>query len=127
MNGGDTFYLRGPESLSPHLWVIVSDPHQDCEKVVVVSMTTYRDGKDPACRLAPGDHPNIDHDTCMHYPKPQLLTCAKIEKAAEIGALEWQEPVNQMVLERIRKGAVESRFIPIKFLQILLDQDLGDP
>jgi hypothetical protein len=45
VKAGDTFYV-GDRSVDTHLWVVISDPEKDAERVVTVSVTTYEDWND---------------------------------------------------------------------------------
>jgi hypothetical protein len=68
MKAGDTF--RPAENTVDqfiHLWVIISDPEQDPDEVLIVSLTEYHPKKDTACILGPGDHPFIHKKTCVAY------------------------------------------------------------
>jgi hypothetical protein len=43
MNAGDTFRIPQPgTSLDSHLWVVISDPVVDAERVLIVNFTTRR-------------------------------------------------------------------------------------
>ena len=58
---GDTLFFKD------HLCVVISDPAQDPNRVVVVAFTTRESWTDEGCVLYPGDHPFIQHDTCIDY------------------------------------------------------------
>jgi len=53
VKAGDTFYIRD-RSVDTHLWVVISDPEKDAERVVIVSMTTYENYKEDVCLLDQG-------------------------------------------------------------------------
>ena len=68
MNAGDTFLVALPgTSYDSHLWIVISDPDADAERIVIVSLTSHRADKDQACLLRVGDHPYVKHDTCVNY------------------------------------------------------------
>ena len=56
MNPGDTFTLAD-RSVDSHLWIVVSDPAIDPERVLFVSMTSYDITKEKVCLLDVGDSP----------------------------------------------------------------------
>jgi hypothetical protein len=60
MKAGDTFYISD-RGVDTHLWVVISDPDRDAERVVLVSMTTYEGYKEAVCLLDVGDHPRVSH------------------------------------------------------------------
>lgn len=68
MNGGDTFRIPQPgTSLDSHLWIVISDPAVDDERILIVNFTTLRPDSDQACILVAGEHPFVQHQTCVNY------------------------------------------------------------
>ena len=125
MRVGDTFYFRGPENPHPHLWVVLSDPNLDPSQIVIASMTSWKEYKDSSCILAPDDHPNLTHQTCIDYSRTRVFSHEQLDKAVSIGVIDFQEPVSRDVLLRIQKGGVDSQFMRIRHRQILIEQGLG--
>jgi len=125
MNRGDTFYFRGHENPFPHLWIVLSDPIQDSEQVVIVSLTTWQAYRDDSCILNVGDHPSIKHKTSVYYEKPRFISLDKLRKAKEIGALDPQQSLDKAVLKSMIDGAILSERIPIKHRQIILEHRDG--
>ena len=66
MNAGDTFFL-GDKAADRHLWVIISDPTIDPDRVLFVSMTSFDVTKEDVCLVEPGEHPFVSHKTCIAY------------------------------------------------------------
>lgn len=122
MDAGDTFkYGRGG-----HLWVVVSDPHLDRAKVVIINVTTHR-GIDSSCILQPGDHPFVDHVSCMRYDMARVVTDADLERHVSSHTIQLQEPVSPQLLDRIRQGAAITSQIAFQCRQVLVDQGLIEP
>lgn len=117
MKLGDTFKLeRNGEG---HLWVVISEPTSD-GSVVMVNLTTMRNGSDLSCVLAPGDHPFVVHATVIAYQFAKLVP----PDAQRMMALQKQlciprEPMPAAVLERIREGALKSDLMPQKLQTIV--------
>lgn len=58
MKAGDSFQpADGTVEKFVHLWVIISDPEQDSDEVLIVSLTEYHPKKDTACVLGPRRSP----------------------------------------------------------------------
>jgi hypothetical protein len=124
MRAGDTFTFRDT-TLDNHLWAVISDPLMDvADPVVIVSFTTYKEGKDPTCILQAGDHPFIRHPTTVHYIGALDVSNSGLEARANRSELILQGPLNPHVLHRIRHGAAESPFIPEGCRKILVQQGL---
>ena len=126
MKVGDTFYLIGPESNRPHLWVVVSDPEIDSERIVIINLTSDGPDKDRTCIVSEEAHPRLTHDSCVNYPCARMISNEALERAKGIGALDLQEPLAGDVLRRIQQKAAESEDMRNKYRQILIDQGLCD-
>jgi hypothetical protein len=123
MNAGDTFFIRGEEPVE-HLWVIVSDPEIDAQKVLIVHITTFEEYKEDVCLLDVGDHPRIQHPTCIAYDQSRVTSLAKLHELSTNRQIVFQAPMHPKILERIRSGANDSQRIHHKHLAILEDQGL---
>lgn len=126
LNAGDTFWIAdlGDDTVG-HLWVIISEPDVDPDRVAVAAFTTWEDYKDDSCILEAGDHPFIRHTTCIDYRGPgSLLSAADIEQRIQRGQIKLREPVGRDVLARIREGAARSKFLPMDYDQLLREQGL---
>jgi len=126
MRAGDTFRFAD-RALEKHLWIVISDPMLDvADPVVVVRLTTYREGRDCTCVLQPGDHPFITHATVVDYEWALDIPNAGLEGFVGDGRAFLREPVGSEVLGRIRQGAAESEFMPEGCKEILVRQGLID-
>ena len=123
MKAGDTFTISD-RGVDTHLWVLISDPDRDAERVVLVSMTTYEDYKEDVCLLDVGDHPRVSHKTCIAYNEARMTTLEKLRVSQDGGHLIVQAPVWKGVLTRIRDGVSKSTKIKPKFIDILLEQEV---
>jgi hypothetical protein len=127
MRAGDTFTFVD-KKLDNHLWVVISDPMLDvADPVVIVSLTTYKEGKDRTCVLEPGDHPFIRHPSVVYYIGAMDVSNAGLESCANEGRLLLQGAVSPEVLARVRQGAAQSPFIPEGCRKTLIRQGLIDP
>jgi hypothetical protein len=99
----------------------VADP------VVIVRLTTYRQGRDCTCILQPTDHPFITHATVVDYGLALDISNAGLEGFVGDGRAFLREPVSPEVLGRIRQGAAESEFMIEGCKQILIKQGLINP
>jgi hypothetical protein len=104
MKAGDTF--RPADNTVDkfiHLWVIISDPEQDADEVLLVSVTEYHPKKDTACILNPGDHPFIHKTSCVAYDLANAPSLETLLQAKDNGDLVPNDPMPPDVLQRIRK------------------------
>lgn len=118
---GDTLLIEG------HLFVVLSDPQQNPDRIVLAMLTTLEDWKDDSCTLNPGDHPFICHPTCVDYAGRQGTPAVEtLESGLKAGTIRRQEPLQKEVLLKVLKGADESDFIPMGHWRLLDDQNLFD-
>ncbi|HEV3258506.1 MAG TPA: hypothetical protein VG013_16635 [Gemmataceae bacterium] len=108
MEVGTTFL---PDAGGSHLWVIVSDPRQDPDHILIVSLTTWTDCKDSTCIVERGEHPWATHRTCVFYRKAMIVTLAEIHDGKDTGRLKVQDPMPPDLLQRIWTGAAQSDFL----------------
>jgi hypothetical protein len=121
MDAGTTFLRADADK---HLWVVLSDPALDPEKVLIVNLTTLDERKERACILNRGDHPWITHETCANYADSVVTTLAKLNAARDGGAIRLQAPLSPEVLHKIRNGVLDSERISLDNAEILFEQGL---
>jgi hypothetical protein len=125
MNAGDTFLIPLPgTSLDSHLWVVISDPNIDPDKVLIVNSTTQRADSDPACVLQAGEHPFVHHATCVNYAGAKVVSASDLQLLLQRGKLSSHAPVLPALLKRMRDGAGSSRRMSLSHADILMDQGL---
>jgi hypothetical protein len=125
MNAGDTFRIPQPgTSLDSHLWVVISDPVVDAERVLIVNFTTRRKDSDPACILQAGEHPFVHHETCVNYAGAKVVSRAQIQILLQRGLLSSHTSLSVNLLKRIRDGAAASERMSLEHADILVEQGL---
>lgn len=127
MKAGHAFLQLDSPGAKPHLWVIISDPEQDAERVLLVSFTSWEAYKDPACRIHPGEHSFVKHPTCVSYQHARLVSLADLQALQADGFLQPYERVSEDLLRRIRNCAGDSIYTPNECWELLDEQGLIDP
>ena len=110
-----------------HLWIIISDPLRHPQQVLIVNVTTWEKLKEDTCILEPAECescPFIKHTSCIDYRRATIEPSSRIENWLETGTVSRQATISRDLLEKIRKGAQESRFLPNKCELFLADQGL---
>jgi hypothetical protein len=127
MKAGDTFRIPQPgTSLDSHLWVVISDPAQDANAILIVNFTTVRADSDTACVLAAGEHPFVKHDTCVNYRGAKVVSEASIQTLMSAGHVQPHAAVAAAILKRIQEGAANSTRMSLDHAEILSKQGLID-
>lgn len=122
---GDCFRFDPRLAVDNHLWFVITNPNAFPDNVVVVNLTTYRIPKsDAACILEPGDHPYIDHQSCINYGEAWDTTLKHLQLAEKEGNLHRVDSVDAAVLKRIHDGAAKSTRIKIGVENTLKSQGI---
>lgn len=124
MEIGDAFLLDD-RSIDPHLWIVISDPAADSERVVIVNLTSHDDpAKDASCILDKGDHPWITHATSVRYKDARLAAESQLDELTRTARLKPQAPVSDAVLSKIFQGAERTELLALKCRTVLVAQGL---
>ena len=117
MNPGDTFLDRHP-AFGTHLWVIVATPGTDA---LAFNFTTRRPGRhcDTSCMIAAGEHPFVRRETVVEYRRGVFGPQKAWEDLARLGSARSSDPVSAVLLLRIQRGTLASKFAAEGFKKIV--------
>ena len=121
MDAGDTFRFRANET---HLWMVISDPALNKDRVLIVNMTTWRADKDQSCLLNSGDHPAVHHNSCISYADSRVHPDAHLNSPIASGQAFLDQKLSPVLLKRVRDGAARSKRMRLDHGQLLIDQGL---
>ena len=125
---GSTFINKAYQNLSPHLWIVLSDPNLDNDRIVIVDITTWRDRaiflNDASCIVEAGEHPFVKKKSYVFYREARITSQSDMEKCIAVGLMTPQEDCRPELLERVLVGASQSPQTPIKIIGVLEDQGL---
>lgn len=110
VSSGNTYLLTRATGSTPHLWVVLCDPVGPHAEVVIVSLTTLRPHSDETVILKPGDHPFVQHPTCVYYSDARITTVARLEAGLRHGHAFRREDMDATLVERVRDGLFRSPF-----------------
>lgn len=109
-----------------HLFVIVNDKcENDCH--LLINITSIRNGvpHDPACEVAAGEHPSVNHPSYVKYEMAQTYSVAHLQKMVAGWVYKiCDHDVSDELLARILDGAQQSDFIKKRILKYLDEQNL---
>jgi hypothetical protein len=96
-----------------HLFVVMTDPvaqPDTTQLVVLVNITSVRPGVtiDATCRLSPGSHPFIRHDSYVEYRYARLEECNALLRGVRDGKLIPHSPMSEPIFARIADGMLRS-------------------
>jgi len=123
VKAGDTIVIPLPDtSYDSHLWMVISDPSQG-DECVIVNFTSWRADKDQACVVEPGEHPYVSRRTCVNYRDAKRCKTGDLDKLIASRNLKNSAPLSAELLARIRNAVAESR-MNWDCVQLLIDQGL---
>lgn len=119
MRAGDTYLISfehvGP---TPHLWILAAGPDAD-GRIVLVSVTTLRRGKDQTVVLQPGDHPFVKHASCVFYQDAIIAYASRLEEWISGELATPSDSCSAELLTLVRDGFSASEFTPKKVLRVI--------
>ena len=125
---GSTFINKPTAKVPSHLYVILSSPFGNPEKVVIVNLTTWRDRaielNDESCIVNSGEHGFVKTKSYIYYREAKNPLIEDLQKAMQAGLITPHEDCSVDLLCKILSGAEKSPFTPLKVLQVLRDQEL---
>jgi len=124
---GDTYFNKVIDcrGVSPHLWIVISDPKKDPENIVMVNITTHLDNALRECLLFPSDYPSfIKEPSYVHYKEAQLTNCDAIKYKIDESIFEQRPAISPETLRKLLSHAARSKFIPRECRRTLQKQGL---
>lgn len=105
--------LELPESRTlRHLYIVLTHPDGEPEKIVIVNLTSYRRGSDTTVVLEPGDHPYIRHKTVVNYKDARIAPVEPIERLLWRQDYELLEDFDAGLVGQLQQGLMDSPFTP---------------
>ena len=102
MNQGDCFFNKAAQGVPSHLWIIISDPTQNADDVVIVNLTDADRYFDQTCVLDVSDHPGvISKKSCVAFQLAKITSTAALNAADKAALLFTRPPVPIATLNKI--------------------------
>jgi hypothetical protein len=121
VNAGDTFIPPKPYD---HLYMVISDPSVDSERIVLVNFTSFDVDEEDCCIAQKGEHPFLTRKSCVRYKDARITSTSAVDKLVAGGKMRQHKPLSDGLLKRVRDGASNSDFLPEGCRKILEDQEL---
>ena len=107
---GKTFFRSTPPANKSHLWISVTNPEGTPEQVVIVNLTTHRNGCDTTVLLNSQDHRFIKHETVVRYVDAQFAQVVAVQNAIKAGISSFHDDCSDDLLEKLKQGLLVSQF-----------------
>ena len=101
-----------------HLFFVLNNPDDDTE-AALASLCSMHRRADRTCILSPEDHPFIRHESYIDYRLCRTDAVAHLERMQEGGYWTRREDAGEDLIERIVKGAWESKHTRPRILRLL--------
>ena len=120
---GDAFLLDFPKE-KKHLHIVVEKIiSKDILICAFINSITEGKGFDKSCILDKGDCSFIKHPSYVVYDKMQFFTIQSLEGMLKDGKIKIREHVDDAVLEKIRRGALNSKMTPNIFRKYITTEN----
>jgi hypothetical protein len=107
--------------LARHLNIIISDPDDEQNYLVVPVTTFHEEIKNPnneqnsnTCEMNTPDHPWLDHKSWVCFSRAKKMTYAEIYNGLRRGLLVPKASITESTLKRIQAHAKSSIWLPEK-------------
>lgn len=117
--------LLVPSGPGLHLFFLILGPvvladYGPAPQLAMVGATTLRQGipHDPACLLAPGEHPFIQHHSYVAYRYLRLDAGQHVQVMVDSAVWKPHTPCTAELLARIVAGVCQSRLTPREYQRI---------
>ncbi|MEC4815829.1 MAG: hypothetical protein SAK29_21525 [Scytonema sp. PMC 1069.18] len=118
---GTCILIPKPGHDKRHLWIvltepnkILTEPNKDILQVVIVNVTTLREGSDTTVILTPGEHRFIRHESVIYYNDAMFAPVDPLCQLAKQKGYKFDDDCSDELLERIQRGLLVSPFTPKK-------------
>lgn len=113
MGCGDTYLLYDEDNYDgkPHLHVVITEPDEDGQ-IVLVSVTTRRAKSDTMVCLNIGDHEFIIQPSVITYAYSKVLTVSKLADMVVKGDATPKEKATAQLVTRAQNGMLETDRAP---------------
>jgi len=110
IRAGTTYLFHSPDhpEAGYHLCLVLTDPKEPDQKVVVVTLLTARERTDDTVILGPDHHPWIDHETSVDYRAAKLLRADRISYGINKRLCHPRSPMSDSLLRLVRQGLIDS-------------------
>jgi len=115
-----TAFIYEAAGVGKHLFIVISDPTLNAERIVAVGITSWTAAKDQTCVLAVADHEFVKHKSCIAYHGARFFIepyFSSILNRSKILA-----DVAEPLLSKIVTGALASDETPLDVQEFLAAQ-----
>src|SRR6516162_296895 len=115
MHCGDTVLIPAPgSSVTPHLWIVVTEPALETHVCVIVNLTTLRNSQGRTVTLGKDDHPFINHQSCVRYSDARFADMRRLRADVAGGTVVRRDSCTPQLLQLVQDGILASPYTPKK-------------
>lgn len=119
---GFAFFNREAPGVPRHLWIVLSDPGQDAEAIVIANLSTKPGPDNPGCLVAPGAHPGVSRPSYLRSERARVVSATDLERLAEQRLIVPTAQAPEALLRKLRTALANSPHAPIGARRILRQQ-----
>ncbi len=118
------FFNREAPGVPRHLWMVLSDPNQDANTIVIANFSTKPGLDNPAIEARPGEHPGISRLSYLRCEKARTVSAAQLNQLIQDGSISQTHNTPDGLLRRMRAALANSQYTPKGIKSVLAQQRL---
>lgn len=128
MQAGDCFIFRSGND-GGHLWVVISDPYKDKDRVLIANLSTIRGRQleDLSCVIEPGEHTRVTVKSHVAFSHARVYTDHQLNVMEQGSTIQMKQAFSPELVSRIRDGAAKTPHLKLDMLKLLVEQSLVSP
>lgn len=123
ITAGSTYYIEVPGEKNEHIWVVVTDPHPDTRKIVLVNFTSVKVEKrifDETTIVEAEEYCSVlSKQSYMRYADAKITDVYEMSKIVSSEFVEQRDKCPANLLLRIQEGILSSSQTPNKVKQFI--------
>jgi hypothetical protein len=128
---GEVFRVScATNGLDDHIFVTISDPAKNPEKVLAANFTTWASYKDQSCIILPREYSELRNRSCVNFGdqgKVRVFSVAQYEEYIAKNTLRKLADLEPAILERLRAGRTKTKGMSEEVEEFLRAQGLLPP
>ena len=109
---GTCILIPKPNHSTRHLWIVLTEPHEQTLEIVIANLTSYRQGSDTTVIIQPGSHSFVRHTTVVYYADARFVSVTALKQLLKLPNYEFHDDCSKQLLKLIQCGLLNSKFTP---------------
>jgi hypothetical protein len=123
---GQSFFTPANNAVPRHLWIIVSDPSQEADRVVIVNVSTKTppdlDPPETPVSIGPSEHPSVSQRSFIRCDEARITLAEHLEHLLANHTLSGTKAAPSLLVQKMQAALLASRHTQLDIKAILRAQ-----